>query len=99
MSKRQKRLQKLRQNPKNVTFDALQQVLFDYGFYLERTSGSHHVFEVTQAGATYTLSIPVHGTIKPVYVRQALQIIAKLEATAETPEPEVEDEGEDKDGE
>jgi predicted RNA binding protein YcfA (HicA-like mRNA interferase family) len=97
MSKRQKRLQKLRQNQKNVTFDALQQVLLDYGFYLERTSGSHHIFEVTQAGETFTLSIPVHGMIKPVYVRQALQIIARLEAAAETQEPE--DEAEDTDAE
>jgi hypothetical protein len=44
MSKRQKRLEKVRQNPKNVSFETLKTLLEDYGFEHIRTSGSHHTF-------------------------------------------------------
>jgi hypothetical protein len=43
MSKRQKRLQKLRQNPRNVSLDELRQVLEDYSFWLDLIVGGHHM--------------------------------------------------------
>jgi len=39
MTKRQKRLQKLRQNPKDVSFEELRQVLEDHGFVLDHATG------------------------------------------------------------
>ena len=44
MTKRDKRLERLRQSPKNVSLDTLKQVLEAYGFWLDRIVGSHHVF-------------------------------------------------------
>jgi predicted RNA binding protein YcfA (HicA-like mRNA interferase family) len=44
VSKRRKRLEKLRQNPKDVSFDDLRKVLEDFGFELVRSCGSHFAF-------------------------------------------------------
>jgi len=79
MAKRDKRLQKLRQNQKSVSYDDLKQVLLDHGFEIDRVAGSHHIFQVTSNGVTYTLNVPVHGDVKPVYIRQALGIIDRLQ--------------------
>jgi hypothetical protein len=56
MSKRDKRLQKIRQNPKSVTFDELKQVLEDFGFVQVRTSGSHHTFIAILGEANWRLT-------------------------------------------
>ncbi len=48
MSKREKLLEKIRNNPKNVRFDDLDSILIDYGF-VRRQSGkgtSHYVYKL-----------------------------------------------------
>ncbi len=77
MSKRKKRLQKLRNNPKDVSFDDLRLVLEDYGFELENIVGSHHTFRITIDERNYLLVIPFNRPIKPIYVKKALQLIDK----------------------
>lgn len=79
MSKKQKRLQKLRQNAKNVSFDEIQQVLIDYGFYLSSINGSHHVFKAHEGDTTFRVVIPLRKPIKPVYVDEVLQTIDAIE--------------------
>jgi predicted RNA binding protein YcfA (HicA-like mRNA interferase family) len=78
MSKREKRLQRLRQNPKNVSFDELKQVLEDYGFEHVRTAGSHHTFIAQTAGYDWRLTIPFNRPIKQAYVMQALTAIDQI---------------------
>ncbi len=75
MTKREKRLQKIRQNPKNVRFNDLQAVLNDYGIKLIRSRGSHHTFSVKIDDEVHTLVIPYRRPIRIVYIRQALQLI------------------------
>ena len=71
MAKRDKRLQKARNNPKGVSFDDLRGILENHGFNLDHATGSHHIFEHEDTGDT--LSIPSHDkTVKPVYVKQVL---------------------------
>lgn len=67
MAKRDKRLQKARNNPKGVSFDDLRGILENHGFNLDHATGSHHIFEHDK-------------TVKPVYVKQVLATIDKLEA-------------------
>jgi predicted RNA binding protein YcfA (HicA-like mRNA interferase family) len=50
VTKREKRLQRIRQNPNNVSFKDLRALLEDHGFALERSSGSHHSFKVKIKG-------------------------------------------------
>ena len=80
MSKREKRLQKLRQNPKNVSLAQLRQVLEDYGFTLKRISGSHHFFEAQIDEQVWKLTIPRAVPIKLAYVKQSLAAIDEIRA-------------------
>jgi predicted RNA binding protein YcfA (HicA-like mRNA interferase family) len=78
MSKRKKRLERLRQNPKNVSFDQLRQVLEDFGFILRRSSGSHFSFSVEIKGETTLFVVPYNKPIKAKYVKDALELIDEL---------------------
>ncbi len=95
MTKREKRLQKIRQNPRNVSFDELRQVLEDYGFELRRINGSHHIFRAEVNEVVWSLTIPLKKPhLKPSYVQ------ASLDAIDEILEVQLQDEnGTDKDQE
>ena len=78
MTKREKRLQKLRQNPNNVSFDELRLVLEAEGFVLDHATGSHHIFRFQTDDQVLKIVIPFGRPVKPIYVRQALATIDKL---------------------
>lgn len=77
MSKRDKRLRKIRNNPKNVSFDELQTILLSFGFELDRVTGSHHVFFIETDDERKILTVPFRRPVKPVYVKKAVQLIDK----------------------
>jgi len=78
LSRREKRLQKIRQNPKNVSFDDLKQLLQDYGFELRRVTGSHHIFEYTLEGERLKFIVPFGRPVKPYYIKEAIRIIGLM---------------------
>ena len=90
MSKRQKRLERLRRNPKNVSLDNLRRVLEDYGFEHKHTVGSHHTFSYTVGGETKLFTVPFARPIKPVYVKRALKIVDQIIQEQGEDEPEEE---------
>lgn len=65
MSKREKRLAKLRNNPKNVRKDELDEVLQGFGFTPDFTAGSHVTYRHS-SGARITVA--AHGANVPVYI-------------------------------
>lgn len=71
MTKRQKRLERLRQNPGNVRFEDLRQVLEDYGFVLKRVQGRI-------GDETITFSVPFRRPVKVVYINEALELIDQI---------------------
>jgi hypothetical protein len=75
VSKREKRLQKIRQNPKDVSFDELNQLLRDYDFELRRVTGSHHIFEYNSKEGRPKFVLPLRRPIKPYYVKDAIRLI------------------------
>ncbi|MEQ8674485.1 MAG: type II toxin-antitoxin system HicA family toxin [Aggregatilineales bacterium] len=83
MSKREKRLQKLRQNYKNASFEDLRLVLEDFGFELLRSSGSHHTFKITINDVSRQLVVPYRRPVKSIYVTQALALIDNVIAFQE----------------
>jgi predicted RNA binding protein YcfA (HicA-like mRNA interferase family) len=91
MSKRKKRRLRIQQNPRNVTLSQLRQVLEDYGFLLDRTSGSHHTFKVMIDKEWVALVIPFARPVKPIYVKEALKLIELIEAARDNNE-ETDDE-------
>ena len=82
MSKKEKLVQKIRNNPKAVSFEDLVSILTWYGFVKRSShSGTSHVF--------YTLGvhkIPVpyrRPYVKEVYVRQVLEILDQIDEEQE----------------
>ena len=92
MTRREKRLQKLRQNPRGVRFDELRQVLEDHGFQLEHVSGSHHTFRAEIRGRVWTQILP--RKILAVYVKQVLSRIDEIAAWEKQIESEEGDDDE-----
>ncbi len=100
MSKRQKRLERLRQNPNNVTLADLRQVLEDYGFVYRQTVGSHYTFSVVIGDKTKLLVVPFRRPVKTIYIKKALelidQVIAAQEETDEENESDASGDSEDR---
>ena len=79
MTKREKRLQKLRQNPKTVSFDDLRTVLERFGFTLIRSSGSHFHFRAKVDDTIFQVTVPLKRPyIKAVYIKRVLEVIDEL---------------------
>jgi predicted RNA binding protein YcfA (HicA-like mRNA interferase family) len=51
--RKQKLLRRLKNNPKEATFDDIRTLLSQEGFRIERIAGSHHIFK--KAGVTFVI--------------------------------------------
>ena len=79
MTKKEKLLRRLRNNPTDVSFQDLETLLFRFGFRFIRANGSHHLYEYEQDDIWRQVIIPVHGRkIKSVYVKKVIEIIDEL---------------------
>jgi len=77
MSKRKKALERFRNNPRNVRFKELMDLLIYLGFEKRHDSSSHTVF--TYPSQPTILTIPYRKPfLKPCYVMQAIQAIDEL---------------------
>ena len=75
--RKQKLLTRLKNAPSGATFDDIRSLLFEEGFWLDRVTGSHHIF--TNDDVTFV--IPVHANrVKSVYVKRVIKLV---EATKE----------------
>lgn len=91
MSKRRKLLERIRQNPKNVSFEDLRKLLEMYGFIFKRSRGSHCSFQGYVGGQKVPFVVPYNQPLKPVYVRKALALVDQIRLES----PEEEDERDD----
>ena len=74
MSKRDKLLELLKNSPNNVRFSDICKLLELESFFLDRITGSHHIFKKNDV----ILVIPVHNKkVKSVYIRRVLEIIGE----------------------
>lgn len=78
MTKRQKRLERIRDNPKNVRFEDLDQLLFDYGFARRQPRGgsSHYIYTRGKLRLTIPMNRPY---LKEVYIRNVLKLLDEIE--------------------
>jgi predicted RNA binding protein YcfA (HicA-like mRNA interferase family) len=79
MTKIDKLLARIRNNPKNVTFDDLRKVLEAYGFELRRSEGSHRMFKSPLAPDTLLVIPFKRPYVKVKYVEDALALIDKID--------------------
>lgn len=67
--------ERIKNNPKDVRFNDLENVLIEFGFELNRISGSHNVYSKDKI----TFVIPTHNNkVKEIYVKRVLRIIENL---------------------
>lgn len=76
MSRKTKRLDRIRNNPKDVSFSELCLVLEDHGFYVGAGKGSHHVATHPATGVTVTLV--KRNPVRRVYVAHSLAAINEV---------------------
>ncbi len=70
--RRQKLLDRLKNNINGATFDDIRTLLSQEGFRLDRVAGSHHIFK--KSGITFV--IPVHSNrVKSVYVKRVIELV------------------------
>lgn len=74
MSKRYKILQKMANNPKNISFEELKKVLENSGYKGENSGGSHWVF---RKDGEVSLTIPYKRPVKIIYVKKVLEALNK----------------------
>jgi hypothetical protein len=80
MSKKEKLLAKIRQNPKHVRFDELESILLRLGFKKRQEGTSHAVFFRGQ----YIVSIPKRKPfVKPKYVDLVLDTLDAIKELEE----------------
>lgn len=80
MGKREKLIARLTNSPQNATFSDIRNLLEYEGFYLDRVTGSHHIFKYAET----TFVIPVHNNrVKAIYVRKVLELIESADPVDE----------------
>jgi hypothetical protein len=78
MTKRQKRLERIRGNPKNVRFEELDRLLIDFGFSRRQPRGgsSHYIYVRDKTRLTIPMNRP---HLREVYVRQVLKLLEEID--------------------
>ena len=74
MSRYNKLIERLKNNPKNVDFKILKKLLEENGYTGINSSGSHWVFRKDNCES---LTIPYKKPIKIIYVKRVIQIIGE----------------------
>ena len=75
MTRKEKLLEKVRNNPKDVSFEDLDKLVRWAGFVLRpQKSGTSH-FVYTKPGCPFRLTIPKKNRVNEAYVKQALRFI------------------------
>ncbi len=83
MGKREKIIERLTNSPQNATFADIRNLLEYEGFYLDRVTGSHHIFKYAET----TFVIPVHNNkVKVIYVKKVLELIDRADTELEEEE-------------
>jgi hypothetical protein len=74
MTKREKRVKKLFQNPKTVSFKELNKVLHDFGFEMRQSSSgsSHYIYTKGEIQISVPFKRPY---VKEVYVKRVLELL------------------------
>ncbi|MGC8490185.1 MAG: type II toxin-antitoxin system HicA family toxin [Syntrophobacteraceae bacterium] len=78
MTQRDKRHERIVNNPANVDFENITPWLYDFGFRLERIAGSHHIFRHSITKAKLNFQPERSGKAKAYQVKQAIKLSESL---------------------
>ncbi len=79
MVKKSKLFQKVLSSSKNVRFDEFIALLEGFGFVLERTRGSHHIFSHPEIPELFTIQPKRNRQAKPYQMRQFLKLVEQFD--------------------
>jgi len=76
LNKKDKLLQDMRNNPKNVRFDVLRSLLLNHCFKVSAPRGgsSHYTF----SRGIYRITVPKENPVNQIYVKKVIKIIDEL---------------------
>ena len=77
--RKERRHQKIKNNPHDVDFKEALQWLQDFGFVLERIKGSHDILRHPLTKDKINLQKDKSGKAKPYQIKQALKIIQRMQ--------------------
>lgn len=77
MTSLEKRIQKLRNQPRGISSDQLERVLDSLGFQERKGRGSHKCFKHPQLPGVL-LTVPKQNPLYETYIKQALKAIDRL---------------------
>ena len=77
MSKRDKQLDAMRNNPKNVRFETIRSVLLNHGFTETAPGGGSSHF--TFSKGVYRITVVKDKPVNSIYIKQAIRIIDDAE--------------------
>jgi predicted RNA binding protein YcfA (HicA-like mRNA interferase family) len=82
MARKEKLLNRIRNNPKQVRFEDIDKIMRQYGFE-ERHDASHYVYSHPQVVGVVTIVRP-HGKggtqfVAPIYIKRALEAMDEIE--------------------
>ena len=77
MSSIERYIRKMRNNPVNWRIESLEAVARSLDMNIRKSGGSHVVFE--HEGSDILVSVPTRRPIKPVYVKQFIELIDDIE--------------------
>ena len=72
MSKSEKQIEKMRKNPRDWTIEDLKVIAKRYGLDFRQPGSSHVTFRAKNKSK---LTVPAHKPIKPVYIKQFIELI------------------------
>jgi len=73
MSKAEKLLERMRNNPRDWQIDTLISIAEKHGIEIRNCGGSHYVF--SHPDTPLNVSVPAHKPIKSVYIKQFLELV------------------------
>lgn len=76
MAKADKRLDRIRRSPRDVSFEELMSIAKRSGFVVRSVRGSHS--HLRHPDIPEILTIPARSPVKPVYVKAVLKLIDRL---------------------
>lgn len=74
MSKKDKLIKAMKNNPKNIPFEDIKKLLEDHGYVYHNSGGSHFVFRKDNMAS---IVIPYRKPIKAIYVKHVLEILGE----------------------
>ncbi|MDA3823364.1 MAG: type II toxin-antitoxin system HicA family toxin [Bacteroidales bacterium] len=72
MSKQDKAIKRIINNPKNVTFDDLDKIMKGLGYVRRNNGSSHYIYTLP---GCYPITIPKHKPVKEIYVKKVIELL------------------------